>query len=128
LSGEEQAVLAARARSVRSEHRDRLRAAIVLAAAAGRANAAIARELGVCAGTVRKWRSRFAASRSRSHSLTRWPAGIFSSARSLPGSSAATAAAALPCSRPVALARTAVTGGPARRLQAMAPAAFAAAL
>ena len=63
LSGEEQAVLAARARSVRSEHRDRLRAAIVLAAAAGQANAAIARELGVCTDTVRKWRRRFAASR-----------------------------------------------------------------
>ncbi len=56
-------MLAARARSVRSEHRDRLRAAIVLAAAAGQANAAIARELGVCTNTVRKWRRRFAASR-----------------------------------------------------------------
>jgi len=59
LSGEEEAVLAARARSVRGPYRDRLRAAIVLAAAAGQANAAIARELGVCTDTVRKWRRRF---------------------------------------------------------------------
>ena len=52
----------ARARLVRGPYRDRLRAAIVLAAAAGQDNAAIARELGVCTGTVRKWRCRFAAS------------------------------------------------------------------
>ena len=63
LSGEEEAVLAARARSVRGPYRDRLRAAIVLAAAAGQNNAAIAREMGVCTDTVRKWRRRFAAGR-----------------------------------------------------------------
>jgi transposase len=63
LSGGEQAVLAARARSVRGPYRDRLRARIVLAAAAGQANAAIARQLGVCTDTVRKWRRRFAAGR-----------------------------------------------------------------
>jgi transposase len=63
LSGEEQAVLAARARSVRGPYRDRLRAAIVLAAAASQNNAAIAAELGVCTDTVRKWRRRFAAGR-----------------------------------------------------------------
>jgi transposase-like protein len=63
LSGEEEAVLVARARSVRSEYRDRLRASIVLAAAAGRSNAAIAAEAGVCPDTVRKWRRRFAAGR-----------------------------------------------------------------
>jgi len=56
-------VLAARARSVRGPYRDRLRAAIVLAAAAGQANAAIATELGVCTDTVRKWRRRFAEGR-----------------------------------------------------------------
>jgi len=56
-------VLTARARSARGPWRDRLRAAIVLAAAAGQANAAIARELGVCTDTVRKWRCRFAAGR-----------------------------------------------------------------
>jgi transposase len=63
LSGREQAVLATRARSARGPWRDRLRAAIVLAAAAGQANAAIAAELGVCTDTVRKWRRRFAEGR-----------------------------------------------------------------
>jgi transposase len=63
LSGEERAVLTARARAARGPYRDRLRAAIVLAAAAGQDNAAIARELGVCTDTVRKWRSRFAEGR-----------------------------------------------------------------
>jgi transposase len=61
LSDEEEAVLVARARSARSEYRDRLRARIVLAAAAGASNAAIAVEAGVCLDTVRKWRRRFAA-------------------------------------------------------------------
>jgi transposase len=63
LSGEEEAVLAARARSVRGPYRDRLRAGIVLAAAAGKNNAAIATEMRVCTDTARKWRCRFAASR-----------------------------------------------------------------
>jgi transposase len=63
LSSEEEAVLAARARSVRGAYRDRLRARIVLAAAAGQNNAAIAVELGVCTDTVRTWRRRFAAGR-----------------------------------------------------------------
>jgi len=63
LSGKEEAVLAARARSVRSEYRDRLRARIVLGAAAGKTNAAIAREMGVHMDTTRKWRRRFAAGR-----------------------------------------------------------------
>ena len=60
LTGEEEAVLAARARSVCSPYRDRLRAQIVLAAAAGSANAAIAGQVGVHVDTVRKWRRRFA--------------------------------------------------------------------
>ena len=63
LSEKETTVLTARARSVRGAYRDRLRARIVLAAAAGTANAAIAADLGVCADTVRKWRCRFAAGR-----------------------------------------------------------------
>jgi transposase-like protein len=63
LSAAEEAVLAARARSARGQYRDRLRARIVLAAAAGQAGAAIARELGLCPDTVRKWRRRFAAGR-----------------------------------------------------------------
>jgi transposase len=63
LSSEEDSVLVARVRSVRSEYRDRLRAQIVLAAAAGQANAAIAARAGVHVDTVRKWRRRFAAAR-----------------------------------------------------------------
>ena len=63
LSAEEQRVLMARARSVRSEYRDRLRARIVLAAAAGEENATIATRAGVHADTARKWRRRFAAAR-----------------------------------------------------------------
>ncbi|MCX4594636.1 helix-turn-helix domain-containing protein [Streptomyces sp. NBC_01549] len=41
-------------------HRDRLRAQIVLQAARGRGNAAIARETGAHLDTVRTWRVRFA--------------------------------------------------------------------
>jgi transposase len=63
LSAEEEAVLAGRVRSVRSEYRDRLRAQIVLAAAAGSTNATIAAQVGVHVDTVRKWRHRFAATR-----------------------------------------------------------------
>jgi transposase len=63
LSDEEQAVLTARARSVRGAFRDRLRARIVLAAAAGMTNAAIAAHEGVHVDTVRKWRRRFASGR-----------------------------------------------------------------
>jgi transposase len=61
MSDEEEAVLVARAQSVRSQYRDRLRARIVLAAGAGTSNAAIAAQVGVCPDTVRKWRRRFAA-------------------------------------------------------------------
>ncbi len=48
-----------RARSGRTEHRDRVRARIVLAAAAGCSNAAVAAELGLCVDTARRWRRRF---------------------------------------------------------------------
>jgi transposase len=63
LSGEEEAVLVTRARSVRGAYRDRVRARIVLAVAAGKNNAAIAGQVGVHVDTVRKWRRRFAATR-----------------------------------------------------------------
>jgi transposase len=63
LSVEEEVVLTAGARSVRGPYRDRLRARIVLAAAAGKTNAGIAAELGVHVDTARKWRRRFAAAR-----------------------------------------------------------------
>jgi transposase len=61
LTAEEESVLMARAWSVRGPYRDRLRAQIVLAAAAGSNNAAIAAQVGVHVDTVRKWRRRFAA-------------------------------------------------------------------
>jgi transposase len=63
LSAEEQFVLMARARSVRGSCRDRLRAQIVLAAAGGSTNVAIAGRVGAHVDTVRKWRRRFAAAR-----------------------------------------------------------------
>src|SRR5829696_2361055 len=53
--------LARTVRSPKSQVRAVLRARIVLAAADGRANGAIARELEVSVNTVRKWRGRFAA-------------------------------------------------------------------
>jgi transposase len=53
--------LTARARSERAAYREVLRARIVLAAADGTTNAAIAGRLGVCVDTVRKWRARFCA-------------------------------------------------------------------
>jgi transposase len=49
------------ARGHKSPHRDRQRAQIVLDAAAGAANAAIARRRRITQDTVRKWRGRFAA-------------------------------------------------------------------
>jgi len=61
LSAEERAALTARARSERRAHREVLRARIVLTAADGRSNAEIARRLGICIDTVRKWRARFCA-------------------------------------------------------------------
>lgn len=63
LSPLEHRVLTGRARRARGEQRDVLRARIVLAAAAGQANAAIARRLGITEDTVRRWRARFAAER-----------------------------------------------------------------
>ncbi len=63
LTAEEESVLMARARSVRGSYRDRLRARIVLAAATGATNVAIAAQLGVHVDTVRKWRRRFATAR-----------------------------------------------------------------
>ena len=63
LTDPEHRELSRRARSTRTAHRDRIRARIVLAAAQGEANAAIAEQVGVCGDTVRKWRRRFAADR-----------------------------------------------------------------
>jgi len=63
LSEAEERVLAARVACGRTEYRDRLRAQIVLQAAGGASNAAIAQSLHVCVDTVRTWRRRFAAER-----------------------------------------------------------------
>jgi transposase len=60
LSALDIAVLGARARSPRAQYRDRIRARIVLAAAAGLSNAVIAADLAISIDTVRKWRKRFA--------------------------------------------------------------------
>jgi transposase len=61
LTDEDRRVLTRRARGERCPHRDVQRAAIVLAAADGQPNAAIARRCGVCCDTARKWRARFCA-------------------------------------------------------------------
>jgi transposase len=60
LSRVEDRVLAALVASGRSEYRDWLRTQIVLQAAHGASNAAIAESLGECVDTVRTWRRRFA--------------------------------------------------------------------
>jgi len=62
LTDTQRRLLVARARRSTGEHRDVLRARIVLAAADGAGNAAIARVLAVnvdTVDTVRKWRRRF---------------------------------------------------------------------
>src|ERR1700750_1440156 len=63
LTAAEKTVLPAGAGSARTEHRDRVRAQIVLAAADGVSNAAIAVELGLCVDTARRWRRQFATER-----------------------------------------------------------------
>lgn len=59
LSDEERQVLEARVRKRTAEHRQVLRAQIVLAADDGEENATIAARLGVALNTVIKWRRRF---------------------------------------------------------------------
>ena len=63
LTAAEDRALAARVASGRTEYRDWLRAQIVLEAAHGASNAAIAQSLNVCVDTVRAWRRRFAVDR-----------------------------------------------------------------
>jgi transposase len=63
LTDDERAKLTGWAHRPTSAQRLALRSRIVLAAAAGRANAAIAADLGVTLPTVRKWRDRFAGRR-----------------------------------------------------------------
>lgn len=61
LTGSQRRELAGLVRSGRTEARLVMRAAIVLAAAEGQSNAAIAASLRVCEDTVRKWRRRWCA-------------------------------------------------------------------
>ena len=63
LTPAEETVLTTRASSGRTEYRDRVRARIVLAAAAGASNMAIAAQLGLCVDTARRWRRQFYAHR-----------------------------------------------------------------
>jgi transposase len=60
LTASERKTLKTRVRGAKTCWRDRLRAQVVLLAARGRPNARIAADLRVDAGTVRKWRGRFA--------------------------------------------------------------------
>ena len=60
LAPPDRAILEARVRSRRTEHRDRQRAEIVLGAADGKATRAIARDLKVTPFMVSQWRGRFA--------------------------------------------------------------------
>jgi transposase len=60
LSTGERTTLKKRVWGAKTPWRDRLRAQIVLAAARGRGNARIARDLGIGQDTARKWRRRFA--------------------------------------------------------------------
>jgi transposase-like protein len=63
LSADERRTLTDRAHAARAAHRDVVRATIILAAADGAPNAAIAAQLGLHLDTVRKWRRRFAGQR-----------------------------------------------------------------
>ena len=63
LTAEERQELTRRAHAARQPHRDVVRARIILAAAAGDTNTAIAGDLGVHVDTVRKWRRRFCSER-----------------------------------------------------------------
>ncbi|MGY2058125.1 IS630 family transposase [Nocardia gipuzkoensis] len=73
LDKDTRAMLQRVASSAKAQVRQALRARIVLAAADGADNAAIARQLAVCVNTVRKWRGRFAERR---------PEGLKDAARS----------------------------------------------
>ena len=61
LTGSQHRELTRMTRAGRTEQRLVTRAEIVLAAAAGESNAQIARRLGICEDTVRKWRRRWCA-------------------------------------------------------------------
>lgn len=70
LTADERAELEGLARSTKSEHRTRLKARVVLMAAAGAATRAIGRALGCTTGTASKWRVRYAKDRLAGFSET----------------------------------------------------------
>ena len=116
-------VLNARARRASGEHRDVLRARIVLAAARGSSNAAIVRDLGVGVDTVRKWRHRFAEDglsrlrdRSRSGRPRTFPATVVAEVKAL--------ACALPAETGTPLARWSCPGLGAAAVQRGVTASF----
>jgi transposase len=83
-------LLQSRARRASGEHRDVLRARIVLAAAEGATNVAISRNLGVVVDTVRTWRRRFCergldglADQPRSGRPRRFAAGVVAEVKAL---------------------------------------------
>ena len=90
LDGADRQTLERLARCGRAEHRQVLRARIVLAAADGEPGAAIARRLGVHEDTVRKWRKRFCwqglaglADRPRSGRPRVFPAAVVAEVKAL---------------------------------------------
>jgi transposase len=104
LTASQRKVLKARARRPTGEYRQVLRARIVLAAAAGWANAQIARRLGIAPNTVRKWRRRFCqeglaglADRPRSGRPRTYPAAVVVEVKAI--------ACELPATRGVPLGR-----------------------
>src|ERR1700751_4968357 len=70
LTSEERAELEGLARSTKTEHRTRLKAGIILMAAAGAAPRAIGRALRCTTGTASKWRVRYAKDRLAGFSET----------------------------------------------------------
>ena len=125
LDAADRQTLERRARCGRAEHRQVLRARIVLAAADGEPNAAIARRLGVHADTVRKWRKRFCqqsvaglADRPRSGRPRVFPAAVVAEVKALACELPAQAGAPLTRWTCPELAREAIARGVCERVSA----------
>lgn len=108
-----------------AEHRQVLRARIVLAAAGGDSNAVIARRLAITEDTVRKWRKRFChdglpglADRPRSGRPRTFPAAVVAEVKALACEPPARAGAALARWSCPELAREAVGRGVCERVSA----------
>ena len=108
LTAPQRTALEAQARRPTGQYRQVLRARIVLAAAAERANAQIARRLGIAPNTVRKWRRRFCqeglaglADRPRPGRPRTYPAVVVAEVKAI--------ACELPATRGVPLSRWSLT-------------------